>query len=750
MDTNVTFVKWVRGLVNLQVLGLGGIDLSDATSSSKDNFGKHISYLWNLTDLDISDCNIAGPYFPIHEFHNLSHLSSLRMNGNNSSIPLQLANLTSLSVLDMSSCLYLHGSIPYIPQLKELDVSGNTNFDPGQLTKMFELPWPNLETLDISGIQLTCRRCSISNAPNLVSLSASGCSIQGSLPSSIYNLSRLQHLNLFENNITDSIHSSISNLKDLNFLDLSSNNFQGTIPKSICEISSLRFLRLSYNNIIGTIPSCITNLRNLSVFDVSRNSITGNVSFISLINELNQLTFLDLSYNELTVVIDQHHLYPSKFKLEHLNLRSCNIQGFILSSICNFTHLKYLEISYANLTGTIPSCISKLQKLYRLDLSNNRLHGSLPLLPPGVDFLDLSYNKLGGEMSIEIGQSLSRVYGYNLQHNQLSGSIPSSLCSQKLGMSYTRQINLSNNKLSGIIPTSTGSCRDLHYLNLANNNLIGNVPNQLKHTNLESLLLNGNNLDDSNGSIPEDIFHSPWLQILDLSSNHFSGKVPSQLGYLKSFTSRISIFQTIYNGDYQLAIKGGTTVQLDNSYLRTRIDLSCNILGGNIPEDIGLLQGLGVLNLSHNHLSSNIPASVGNMSSLESLDLSSNRLSGRIPQSLALIDSLGFLNLSHNNLSGKIPMNNHFDTLSLDGSAFAGNDLQCGFPLNKDCDGDNNISTRSTNPSSKASENDREDRIETLLLYAIDAMGFSVGFWGLFFVLLIKKKRNGGFHIGEL
>ncbi|XP_026428209.1 receptor-like protein 14 [Papaver somniferum] len=172
------------------------------------------------------------------------------------------------------------------------------------------------------------------------------------------------------------------------------------------------------------------------------------------------------------------------------------------------------------------------------------------------------------------------------------------------------------------------------------------------------------------------------------------------------------------------------------------VDLSCNILDGNIPKEIGLLNGLVMLNLSHNHLSSNIPVSVGNMSSLDSLDLSSNRLCGHIPQSLTSIDSLGFLDLSYNDLSDKVPRGVHFDTLGLDGSAFSGNDLLCGYPMGKDCEGDHDINNSHGNdPSKEFEEKDQDDVKEKLLLYAIVSLGFAVGFWGLFIVLLVRKQR---------
>ncbi|KAI3941007.1 hypothetical protein MKW92_037621 [Papaver armeniacum] len=711
--------KWVRGLVNLKVLRLRGFDLSRSQENAQ----------------------------PISSLY----------------------NLTSLSILDLSGC-GLQGSIPYLPKLKELDVSDNPKLEM-DLNRLFEYRWTKLQILQISSTVVTgLIPSSISNAPVLVTLSASSCGIQGSLPSSIYNLSQLQHLDLSNNNITSSIHPSISNLKDLNFLNLSDNNFQGPIPNSVCEIFPLQHLDLKHNNITGTVPRCITKLRNLSVFDVSENSIRGKVSLVSLINELN-LTTLGLSTNKLTVVIDRH-LHPSKFKLEKLGLGLCNLKGFIPTFICNLTHLKELDLSYNNLTGAIPSCISKLENFSYLDLSNNELRGPLPLPPHGVDLFDLSNNRLNGEISTETGERLSKVNTIILNNNELSGSLPFSICSQEPGIqpSKTEFLDLSFNKLSGIIPSSIGYCSSLSYLNFHGNNLNGTFPVPiLKLSNLVALNIGNNNYEGAiptglgllsslailclrsnnfNGSIPEEVFHLPELQILDLSLNNLSGPIPRRMGSLMVLTSRptgrpiykfvLSLSSTV---PFQMVIKG-TRRQFENLYsYNSGIDLSCNILNGNIPEEIGLLIGLVMLNLSHNLFSNNIPASVGNMSGLQSLDLSSNRLSGLIPQSLTSIDSLGVLNLSYNMLSGSIPRESHFDTLSVDGSAFAGNNLLCGFPKGGDCEGDQNSSTDDTNPSIEVDEDEQDDAKEKLLLYAITALGFAIGFWGLFYVLLLEKEN---------
>ncbi|XP_026416005.1 receptor-like protein 34 [Papaver somniferum] len=762
-------MKWLRGSANLQVLKLSGIDLYEATSSEK-NFAESISYLSNLKDLHLSSCNISSTDFPIHEFHNLSRLSSLKLSVNykmSFEVPTQMVNLTSLSILDVSSC-GLHGSVPYLPQLTELDVSFNDGLHPDFLTKMFQRRWPKLQRLSISSAYIGGPiPNSISNAPVLVTLSAYSCAIQGSLPSSIYGLTLLNSIDLRYNNITGYIHSSI------------------------CDISSLRELSLDENNITGIIPNCLMKLRNLSVFSVYDNSIEGTVSLVSFINELN-LTSLDLGHNRLTVVTDEPLHQFSKSKLQHLVLSSCNLKGLIPSVICNLTHLNYLDLSYNNLTGVIPSCISKLKIYSRLDLSNNKLSGSLPL-PPDDQFNDyffdyflfhLSNNNFSGEISLNLGKLLSNAWYINLSGNELTGSIPFSICSKDSGS--PQHLDMSKNKFSGIIPNSIGYCPVLQYLNLGSNNITGSVPDELEQaTILRDLLLNDNNLDGTplhiisklhaleilylgnnniggslptgfgsldslqvlslrsnkiNGSIPEGVFKLNQLQILDLSKNNLSGHIPKVSGkYLRGLIRNSSLFAFDYSPVPLQMMINGVEIQLQklNNY-SSGIDLSHNMLDGNIPGEIGLLTGLAMLNLSHNRFSNNIPASLRNMSSLQSLDLSYNRLSGHIPQSLTLLDFLGVLNLSYNELSGRIPRGTHFDTLGVDGWAYVGNEMLCGEPTKKLCDDDK---VTNTGDSSHTKEPEEDDPKERILFYGVIALGFGVGFWSLFFVLILKKEK---------
>lgn len=80
-------------------------------------------------------------------------------------------------------------------------------------------------------------------------------------------------------------------------------------------------------------------------------------------------------------------------------------------------------------------------------------------------------------------------------------------------------------------------------------------------------------------------------------------------------------------------------------------------LSGLIPDSMGLLNYLQVLDFSDNLLTGSIPPSLLNLTRMEFLSLSTNMISGRIPDSLGyLMPNLTYLHLSENVLSGTIPV----------------------------------------------------------------------------------------------
>lgn len=87
----------------------------------------------------------------------------------------------------------------------------------------------------------------------------------------------------------------------------------------------------------------------------------------------------------------------------------------------------------------------------------------------------------------------------------------------------------------------------------------------------------------------------------------------------------------------------------------TGLRLGVNRLQGEIPEEIGSLESLEVLDLGGNILTGSIPAALGNLENLQVLDLSHNRLTRSIPPELGNLESLRTMNLGGNLLWGSIP-----------------------------------------------------------------------------------------------
>ncbi|KAF9419994.1 hypothetical protein BGZ94_009251 [Podila epigama] len=88
----------------------------------------------------------------------------------------------------------------------------------------------------------------------------------------------------------------------------------------------------------------------------------------------------------------------------------------------------------------------------------------------------------------------------------------------------------------------------------------------------------------------------------------------------------------------------------------TKLDLSNNLMQGQIPGYLNTFSGLETLLLDRNEFGGAIPT-LDNLRSLAVLDLSFNQLSGPLPTWGAGLN-LTILNLSHNLLSGSLPYDN--------------------------------------------------------------------------------------------
>ncbi|KAJ0453943.1 putative leucine-rich repeat domain superfamily [Helianthus annuus] len=138
---------------------------------------------------------------------------------------------------------------------------------------------------------------------------------------------------------------------------------------------------------------------------------------------------------------------------------------------------------------------------------------------------------------------------------------------------------------------------------------------------MQVLVLRGNKL---NGTLLTSNTKSPFqkLGFLDLSSNEFSGLLPSN--YFKNFKAMMAVEKAasgdLYMGeDYMyddtvvLVVKGLSSELKRILVIFTTIDLSVNKFEDEIPDTIGKLRSLRFLNLSHNSLSDSIPTHLSNL-----------------------------------------------------------------------------------------------------------------------------------------
>ena len=133
---------------------------------------------------------------------------------------------------------------------------------------------------------------------------------------------------------------------------------------------------------------------------------------------------------------------------------------------------------------------------------------------------------------------------------------------------------------------------------------------------------------------------------LGLSYNDLTGVIPDALGNLNNL-------QVLNLNDNDLT--GSIPEALGNLNNLQVLNLSYNDLTGSIPEALGNLNNLQVLNLGHNDLTGSIPEALGQLDNLDTLYLARNELTGTIPETLGQLDSLKILSLSGNELTGPIP-----------------------------------------------------------------------------------------------
>ncbi|RZC73468.1 hypothetical protein C5167_048944 [Papaver somniferum] len=471
--------------------------------------------------------------------------------------------------------------------------------------------------------RVVCRSNNINSSVIRISLSNLGLSSSDFL-TELCQIDSLEYLDVSVNSLSsipDGFFLDCGKLNGLKTLDFSQNKLSGVLP-NFSGFSSLEILQLSKNQFEGSIPDELFSFQNLTWVDLSNNRISGVLS-----NSIGSLS-----------------------KLGTLLLSSNRLNGEIPKNLSNIITLTRLAANQNNFSGTIPPGISQYVK--NLDLSFNHLVGPIPidlLSPLNLEIVDLSSNSLAGPIPENISTSLFRL---RLGNNSLNGSIPSASIGKLQQLTY---LDLGNNSLSGEIPKELGNCVKLALLDLSQNSLSGSLPKELGNLRqLEVMKLQSNNVS---GEIPNQISQLQNLSVLNISQNILSGSIPSAISNLKELVS-VNLQHNKLNGSIPDSFS--------NLISLIELQLGENCLSGNIPKMPPNLQI--ALNISRNYFEGRIPETLGGLSALEVLDISNNKFSGSVPGFLTTMESLTRLLLSNNNLSGNLPSFRSFVVVDFSGN----------------------------------------------------------------------------------
>lgn len=440
---------------------------------------------------------------------------------------------------------------------------------------------------------------------------------------SLQALCRFQMLtiNVADNLFTGTVPDCFGQLTELKGLYLGGNEFDESYFPLIPNLVNLRKLDLYKMNLIGELPSFIGNFTQLSVMDVSYNNLEGEISSF---NALRLLKKVILSKTFLSGQLDPIMQSPT---LKLLESDSTLFDGTIPESICNDSIVEfYLSNNY--LSGTLPNCIGSLKSMTYFSIGQNNVVGTIPPFSNGssynyfavynnqmsgmlpdvsamsyLEYFFVQNNSFTGSISFELysNETVNKLEYVDVSTNILTGTLPSILFERN---PHLVSFSAASNCMSGSIPESictqrlklldldgmgaASSCQERFFPNVQllngyklRSHISGGIPECLFTSQVTSLHLSGNAI---HWQFPENFTLSRSLDVLSLSHNGILGTIP--VGIQENEWKYLDLSYNKLNG-----LLSSSFVVLNETYLH----LEVNRLSGNVPSSFHNLQNVSVL-----------------------------------------------------------------------------------------------------------------------------------------------------------
>lgn len=547
--------------------------------------------------------------------------------------------------------------------------------------------WNNISQPICSWYGVTCEGGKKDNH-TVTELDFTGNNLKGTILSSVFELSSLQHLNLKDNHVFmtfDKIDQAekleklyLSNIDignvdgigkapALKELHLTNNDFTGPFPDDIFDLSAtLESLYIAYNSFSGPLSPKLGTMKKLKEFYAYGNDFTGKIP--TEIAKLDDLETIVLAENLLSGSLSEEFSSMKSLKLFSIFRRlkaGPKLHG-PLPSFSNLPQLQGLYLDYNQFSGTIPdNFLAASLNVDLVTLGHNELTGDVPKSLASFDSIQLQMegNKLTG-LDKKFCDLEEWMDGFVEQYDCDAIMCPPHTFSKYGRQNSTKseckecdgddedttpyygsvscEIEISEKQILEKLYKATGGANwynsdgwttpnadvcDYYGINCGDGNKVIGI------------YLGANNL---HGTPPREIFHLKQLHVLWLHSNPIDFKFDG-----------IAMAKNLI--ELRLDATGLSDVTgVSEAESLVKLDLNYNKLSGKFPTEITEMTSLETLTLTDNDLTGELPDTFD--SGLVTLRLGSNRFSGKL-KSFAEMEYLRHLDLSENDITGHIPFN---------------------------------------------------------------------------------------------
>ncbi|KAK4267111.1 hypothetical protein QN277_023940 [Acacia crassicarpa] len=397
--------------------------------------------------------------------------------------------------------------------------------------------------------------------------------------------------------------------------------------------------------LVVTVSSSCTQLDKDSLLDFCNNISTEPHS------PLNWSSSVDCCSWE-GVLCDESNMGNGDQRVIGLLLPSRGLTGSISPALTNLAGLSQLNLSHNRLSGNLPTqFFSLLSHLQSIDLSYNRLSDELPASDVNnnnktssiIQKLDLSSNLFQGTLPssflhyLGAAAAAGTLTSFNVSNNSFIGPIPTSQLCINDSLIF---LDLSYNKFNGSIQSGLGACSKLEIFRAGFNFLSGPLPSDLfGAVSLREISLPVNQLS---GNVDDGIARLTNLTVLALYSNNFRGLIPRVIGKLSKLEKLLLHINNL---------TGTLPPSLVNCVNLVELNLRVNFLKGNLVDfNFSGFQRLTTLDLGNNNFTGTLPITLYACKSLAAVRLASNDLVGQITPDILRLESLSFLSISTNYL----------------------------------------------------------------------------------------------------